>query len=99
MARRRARRRVRRGSDATRRSNAPEIGAPRFRTKLRTLGPASIAGGLLLLLTVLTYFPALDGKFLWDDDAHVTTAGLRSLTGLWTMWADPGATQQYYPLT
>src|SRR5574342_538509 len=66
------------------------------------LGPrtrAWLAGGGLLLVTVVTYFPALDGGFLWDDDAHVTGPALRSLTGLGRIWTDPRATQQYYPLT
>ena len=44
------------------------------------------------------YLPALGGGFLWDDDAHVTKAGLRSLHGLWRIWFEPGATQQYYPV-
>jgi hypothetical protein len=60
---------------------------------------ALIAGGLLLLVTLVAYFPALDGNFLWDDEAHVTAPALRSLTGLWRIWTDPRATQQYYPLT
>jgi tetratricopeptide (TPR) repeat protein len=44
------------------------------------------------------YLPALAGDFLWDDDAHVTRPELRSLNGLWRIWFDLGATQQYYPL-
>ena len=44
---------------------------------------ALIASGRLLLVTFVTYFPALDGKFVWDDDAHVTAPSLRSLTDLW----------------
>ncbi len=35
---------------------------------------------------------------VWDDDAHVTHAALRSLHGLWRTWFDLGATQQYYPV-
>jgi tetratricopeptide (TPR) repeat protein len=35
---------------------------------------------------------------LWDDSGHVTRADLRSLHGLWRIWSEPGATQQYYPL-
>lgn len=58
-------------------------------------------GGLLLLvlsLTLLAYQPAWHGGLLWDDDAHVTRSGLRSLEGLRQIWLEPGATQQYYPL-
>jgi tetratricopeptide (TPR) repeat protein len=35
---------------------------------------------------------------LWDDNHHVTKLDLRSLHGLWRIWFDLGATQQYYPL-
>jgi hypothetical protein len=34
---------------------------------------------LLAVTVFIAYFPALHGKFLWDDDAHVTQALLRSL--------------------
>jgi len=44
------------------------------------------------------YWPALRGGFVWDDNAHVTAAALRSLHGLWRIWFSLGATQQYYPL-
>ncbi|HWE48872.1 MAG TPA: tetratricopeptide repeat protein [Bryobacteraceae bacterium] len=47
---------------------------------------------------MIAYFPALRGTFLWDDDGHVTKPALRSLHGLWRIWFDLGATQQYYPL-
>ena len=35
---------------------------------------------------------------LWDDNAHITRGDLRSAAGLWRIWFDLGATQQYYPL-
>ena len=35
---------------------------------------------------------------LWDDNMHVTRPELRSLHGLWRIWFDLPATQQYYPL-
>lgn len=50
-----------------------------------------ITGVLLLVVTLITYFPAVD--------AHVTAPSLRSRAGLWRIWTDPQATQQYYPLT
>jgi tetratricopeptide (TPR) repeat protein len=46
----------------------------------------------------LAYAPALNGGFLWDDDGHVCPPALRSLHGLWRIWTQLGATQQYYPL-
>ena len=50
------------------------------------------------MATLLAYFPALRGGMLWDDDGHVTKPFLRSADGLWRIWFDLGATQQYYPL-
>jgi tetratricopeptide (TPR) repeat protein len=50
------------------------------------------------LATLVAYWPALQGGFLWDDDAHITPAALRSLHGLWRIWFSLGVTQQYFPL-
>jgi tetratricopeptide (TPR) repeat protein len=44
------------------------------------------------------YLPALNGGLLWDDSAHVTSPAMRSLHGLFRIWFQLGATQQYYPL-
>ena len=52
----------------------------------------------LLLATLLAYAPAWHGTPLWDDDAHLTRAELQSAAGLWRIWFDLGATQQYYPV-
>lgn len=56
-------------------------------------------GSVLVVATFLAYVPALRGGLVWDDDAHLTKPALRSLEGLWRIWVDPTATQQYYPLT
>ncbi len=58
-------------------------------------------GGLLLAVIVfLAYLRACRGEFIWDDDANVTkNLTLRGLAGLLQIWLQPGATQQYYPLT
>ncbi len=69
-------------------------GASPKRTELWNLG----AFGLLLCATVVAYLPALTGSLVWDDTRHVTRPDLRSLHGLWRIWFEPGATQQYYPL-
>ncbi len=53
---------------------------------------------LIVGCTFLAYLPALDGGPLWDDAAHITRPELRPLHGLWRIWSDLGATQQYYPL-
>ncbi len=61
---------------------------------------AAIPGLVILILVVLAYLPALRGQFIWDDDFHVTKCEpLRSLAGLGRIWFEPGATQQFYPLT
>ncbi len=53
---------------------------------------------VMLCAAAIAYLPALRGGLLWDDNMHVTAADLRSLHGLWRIWFDLGATQQYYPL-
>ena len=58
-----------------------------------------VAGGVIVLITLLAYMPALHGGFIWDDDSHVTDSpALRTLHGLATIWTKPGAVMQYYPL-
>jgi tetratricopeptide (TPR) repeat protein len=52
----------------------------------------------LLLATLAAYHPAWHGGMVWDDDAHVTSAALRSWAGLYRIWFDVRATLQYYPL-
>jgi tetratricopeptide (TPR) repeat protein len=53
---------------------------------------------LLAIGTFLAYQQVWRAGFIWDDDGHVTSADLRSLHGLWRIWSEPGATQQYYPV-
>ncbi len=57
-------------------------------------------GGMALVVVAIgaAFFPALQGGFVWDDNAHVTRPDLRSPSGLARIWFDVGATQQYYPL-
>jgi tetratricopeptide (TPR) repeat protein len=52
----------------------------------------------LWLTTMEVYQPAWYGGLLWDDGGHLTRAALRSTAGLWRIWFDLGATQQYYPV-
>jgi tetratricopeptide (TPR) repeat protein len=63
---------------------------------------AAVGDGLFALAlaaaVLLTYLPALSAGFVWDDDGHVTRPDLRSIHGLWRIWFEPGATQQYYPI-
>ena len=52
----------------------------------------------LIAAVFLVYQPAWQGGFIWDDSGHVTRPELRSWYGLFRIWFDLGATQQYYPL-
>ena len=57
-------------------------------------------GLFLMMVTLVAYWPALHGGFVWDDDVHISiNPALRSLRGLWEIWFKPGATCQYYPLS
>ena len=60
--------------------------------------PDWMAGAVLVAALLLAYGPALHGGLLWDDAGHLTRPELQSWHGLWRIWFDPGATQQYYPL-
>jgi protein O-mannosyl-transferase len=53
---------------------------------------------MIFAATLVAYLPALQGTPLWDDDGHLTKPGLQSVHGLWRIWFEVGATQQYYPL-
>ena len=48
--------------------------------------------------TFLAYLPALHGSPVWDDNNHLTRPDLQSFHGLWRIWFELGASQQYYPL-
>ena len=58
-----------------------------------------MCGGLLLLITIVAYVPALNGGFVWDDDDYITeNETLRDLQGLYRIWFEIGAVPQYYPM-
>ncbi len=57
-----------------------------------------LVGLFLACATLAAYASVLRAGFIWDDDGHVTRPDLRPLHGLWRIWFEPGATQQYYPL-
>jgi tetratricopeptide (TPR) repeat protein len=58
-----------------------------------------LLAGLLAVMTLVAYRPALDNGFVWDDDDYVIeNPTLRSADGLRRIWLDFGATPQYYPL-
>jgi tetratricopeptide (TPR) repeat protein len=53
---------------------------------------------LLFAAAFAAYWPALHGGLLWDDSGHITRTDLQSIHGLWRIWTELGATQQYYPI-
>jgi tetratricopeptide (TPR) repeat protein len=57
-----------------------------------------IALGLFAALLML-YYPAIHGTPIWDDENHLTRAEIQSWHGLYRIWFDLSATQQYYPVT
>lgn len=80
----------------TTRAPPPSATAAPFRDRPRLRPLAGAA--LIVAATLVAYLPTLSAGFIWDDDAHITAPALRSLQGLWRIWTDVGATQQYYPL-
>jgi tetratricopeptide (TPR) repeat protein len=78
-------------------SNAPD---PRAGASLSPGGAACRPGEIALIVcaTLAAYFPALRSSFIWNDSDYVTQPSLRSVGGLWRIWFEVGATQQYYPL-
>lgn len=54
-------------------------------------------GSLLFVALLIAYSPALNGRLVWDDAGHVTRPEIQSLHGLYRIWFEFGATQQYYP--
>lgn len=53
---------------------------------------------LVFGLVLACYWPAMHGAVLWDDPAHIPKPEMRGWDGLWRMWTDLRATQQYYPV-
>lgn len=71
---------------------------PKYRSKTNGGLNATITWLALFTSIFIVYFPALHGTRLWDDSGHITRPDLQSLHGLWRIWFDVGATQQYYPV-
>ncbi len=53
----------------------------------------------LLLAVLLTYQPAWNGGFVWNDGEVLPGPELRSWHGLYRIWFDVLATEQYYPMS
>ncbi|MFL5304027.1 MAG: tetratricopeptide repeat protein [Polyangia bacterium] len=60
-----------------------------------------LPGGLIVVLILLAYLPVLQAGFIWDDDSWTTklVGVFRDSAGLRSIWFQPTAMQQYYPLT
>jgi tetratricopeptide (TPR) repeat protein len=52
---------------------------------------------LIILATVAAYAPVFHAGFIWNDPDYVTAPTLQSWSGLWRIWTQLGATEQYYP--
>src|SRR5262249_11100301 len=81
----------------------------------KSLKDYALWAGVILLIALTAYSPALRGSFIWDDDRHVeSNRGLRDAEGLGNIWtahwkylvASPEEreklrvyTPQYYPMT
>ena len=78
---------------------SPARSAPTRDASATTQNFKSAAGyAALFLAALIAYGPALQGGLVWDDVSHVTAPALQSWQGLWRIWFELGATQQYYPL-
>ncbi len=70
-----------------------------------TLPPARawrkwVCAAVVALATIAAYGPALNGGFVWEDPEWTTRLepSQQGWAGLWRIWSEPGAIQQYYPL-
>ena len=52
----------------------------------------------VVIAAFAAYLPSFSGQLIWNDSDYVTSPSLRSVRGLWRIWTQMGATQQYYPL-
>ena len=91
-------------SSPTKQSPKPKSSAP-AKAGIRSVNepgwhrhPATLAG-LLLLLVLAAYLPALRAGFIWDDDAYVTrNPMLTDPNGLREIWFSAHTQSQYFPL-
>ena len=82
--------------------NSPAPASPRHPGRLSNPRTQGWLKGLFLVIPVIiAYLPAMQGGFVWDDDSWTTsiTKLLHSPSGLCSMWLNPTALQQYYPLS
>ncbi|MBN1268409.1 MAG: tetratricopeptide repeat protein [Kiritimatiellae bacterium] len=80
---------------------SPDHPGPRERS---TPGALRVAAGILTIIVLagLVYLPAVNGRFLWDDeDVVVSNFALRTFDGFLRIWSKPEASPQgyYWPVT
>ncbi|MGB9625097.1 MAG: hypothetical protein ACPMAQ_09570, partial [Phycisphaerae bacterium] len=76
------------------------ISIPSETPAIRKAWPGWLGALLLILATVLAYIPAMQAKFIWDDDAYVYNSDhdvIKDPAGLKRIWTT-AATPQWYPL-
>jgi hypothetical protein len=57
------------------------------------------AGAALVLMTLIAHAPAINGGFVWEDDAYVTMNPLLTAPdGLKRIWFSLDQPPQYFPL-
>jgi len=58
-----------------------------------------LGASFIVVMTLVCYLPAIQGGYIWDDDALVTdNPTLRTIEGLRRIWLEIGALTQYYPM-
>ena len=78
------------------RTHDERAGSGYGRKRAETFGAAAA----LVVLVVVSYLPALNCGYVWDDDLLLTAnPNVRTLEGVGRTWAYPHANTDYYPLT
>jgi tetratricopeptide (TPR) repeat protein len=72
---------------------------PLEKARARERSISLLLGAVLVVATVVAYWPALKGGFIWDDPDYITNNHqLRSAEGLWEIWTNTRSIPQWYPL-
>lgn len=67
-------------------------------TELRSRNWPAVICCALFLAVFLTYQPVWKATLIWNDIDYVTDPALQNAKGLFRIWFEPGATEQYYPV-
>ena len=63
------------------------------------LGSVAVRATLLIVLTVIAYYPAMHGGFIWDDNLYISENPLLTAPdGLRKIWFSLQSPSQYFPL-